>query len=97
GPAKIRNPTKILHTADWHLGDRLNHIDRTEDLRRAVERVAQHCADRDVDVLLVAGDLFSERSRADSLRDSVGHLNRTFRPFLDRGGTVVALTGNHDN
>ena len=25
---------KILHTADWHLGDRLG---RTDDLRRAVE------------------------------------------------------------
>jgi exonuclease SbcD len=88
---------KILHTGDWHLGDRLNHIDRTEDLRRAVERVAAYCQEWDVDVLLVAGDLFSERSRADNLRDAVGHLHATFRPFLDRGGAVVALTGNHDN
>lgn len=88
---------KILHTADWHLGDRLNHIDRTADLRRAVERVADYCVQRDVDVLLVAGDLFSERCRADGLRDSIEHLNRVFRPFLERGGTIVAITGNHDN
>ena len=31
---------RILHTADWHLGDRLGRIDRTADLRAAVERVA---------------------------------------------------------
>ncbi len=31
---------RILHTADWHLGDRLGRIDRSIDLRRAVERVA---------------------------------------------------------
>ena len=31
---------RILHTADWHLGDRLGRQDRTDDLRRAVERVA---------------------------------------------------------
>ena len=36
---------RIVHTADWHLGDRLGRIDRTDDLRKAVERVAACCAD----------------------------------------------------
>src|SRR5581483_9453416 len=88
---------RILHTADWHLGDRLGRIDRTADLRRAVERVAGYCESEAVDVLLVAGDLFSELSRPDGLRDSVQHLQEVFLPFLRRGGTIVALTGNHDN
>ena len=51
---------RILHTADWHLGDRLGRIDRTDDLRRAVERVAGYCLSEKADVLLVAGDIFSE-------------------------------------
>jgi exonuclease SbcD len=88
---------RILHTADWHLGDRLGRIDRTPDLRRAVERVAQYCDEYQVDVLLVAGDLFSELSRPDSLRESIEHLQQTFEPFLLRGGTILAVTGNHDN
>jgi exonuclease SbcD len=88
---------KILHTADWHLGDRLGRIDRTDDLRRAVERVAAHCAGRAVDVLLVAGDLFSEMARPDGLREAIRHVQETFRPFLRDGGTIVTLTGNHDN
>jgi exonuclease SbcD len=88
---------RILHTADWHLGDRLGRIDRTDDLRRAVERVAEFCASERADVLLVAGDLFSELSRPDSLRESIAHLQATFEPFLLGGGTIVALTGNHDN
>jgi exonuclease SbcD len=88
---------KILHTADWHLGDRLGRIDRTDDLRRAVERVAALCADHAVDVLLVAGDLFSELSRPDNLRESIEHLQATFERFLLDGGTILALTGNHDN
>lgn len=88
---------RILHTADWHLGDRLGRIDRTDDLRRAVERVADYCRTEKVDVLLVAGDLFSELSRADSLRDSIEHLQQVFDPFLLAGGTIVAITGNHDN
>jgi exonuclease SbcD len=88
---------RILHTADWHLGDRLGRIDRTADLRGAVERVVAICDEQRIDVLLIAGDLFSELSRPDGLRDSINHLQQTFAPFLLRGGTIVALTGNHDN
>jgi exonuclease SbcD len=88
---------KILHTADWHLGDRLGRIDRTGDLRAAVERVARYCLTERVDVLLVAGDLFSELARPDSLRDSIRHWQEVFHDFLGGGGTILALTGNHDN
>jgi exonuclease SbcD len=88
---------RILHTADWHLGDRLGRIDRTLDIRRGVERVAAYCQEHAVDVLLVAGDLFSELSRPDSLRSSIEHLQEVFEPFLLGGGTIVAVTGNHDN
>ena len=88
---------KILHTADWHLGDRLGRINRTPHLRRGVERIAAYCAGERVDVLLVAGDLFSEHCGAEGLRDAVDHLRRTFGPFLRGGGTILALTGNHDH
>ncbi len=88
---------KILHTADWHLGDRLGRIDRTDDLRGAVERVADYCKTETVDVLLVAGDLFSELARPDGLRETIRHWQEVFREFLETGGTILTLTGNHDN
>lgn len=88
---------KLLHTADWHLGDRLGRIDRTDDLRRGVERIADYCRQERVDVLLVAGDLFSELARPDGLRDAVRHMQGTFEGFLRDGGTILAVTGNHDN
>ncbi len=88
---------RILHTADWHLGDRLGRIDRTDDLRKAVERVAEYCRTERADVLLVAGDLFSELARPDGLRDAIRHLQETFHGFLRDGGTILTLTGNHDN
>jgi exonuclease SbcD len=87
----------ILHTADWHLGDRLGRIDRTIELQTAVERIAGYCAEHVVDVLLIAGDLFSELSRPDCLRASIEHLAKTFQSFLLDGGSILALTGNHDN
>lgn len=88
---------RILHTADWHLGDKLGRIDRTPDLNRAVERVAAYCESEKIDVLLVAGDLFSELARPDTLREIVRHWQRVFHDFLSKGGTVLTLTGNHDN
>jgi exonuclease SbcD len=88
---------KILHTADWHLGDRLGRIDRTDDLRKAVERVAAYCKQEAADVLLVAGDLFSELARPDGLRETIRHWQEVFREFLETGGTILTLTGNHDN
>ena len=88
---------RILHTADWHLGDRLGRIDRTDDLRAAVERVAAYCKDERIDVLLVAGDLFSELARPDGLRETIRHWQDVFHGFLEGGGTILTLTGNHDN
>jgi exonuclease SbcD len=88
---------KILHTADWHLGDRLGRIDRTDDLRIAVERIADYCRSEAVDVLVVAGDLFSEQARPEGLRETIRHWSEVFREFLERGGTILAITGNHDN
>jgi exonuclease SbcD len=88
---------RVLHTADWHLGDRLGRIDRTQDLRAAVERVGNYCRDERADVLLVAGDLFSELARPDGLRETIEHWRLVFRGFLAGGGTILALTGNHDN
>lgn len=87
---------RVLHTGDWHLADRLGRIDRTDDLRRAVERVAAYCKSEKVDVLLVAGDLFSELAGAEALRDTIRHLQETFEEFLRDGGTILTLTGNHD-
>jgi exonuclease SbcD len=87
---------RIIHTADWHLCDRLGRIDRTKDLQVRVKRVAQLCMEREADVLLIAGDLFSDQASADDMTRALTHLRTTFTPFFQRGGTVLAITGNHD-
>jgi exonuclease SbcD len=87
---------RILHTADWHLADRLGRQDRSQDIRTAVERVAELCSRERIDILLMAGDLFSELAGPDALRESIRHLHETFAAFLRAGGTILSLTGNHD-
>lgn len=87
---------RIIHTADWHLCDRLGRVDRTHDLRQRVEQVAGLCETHRIDVLLIAGDLFSEHASLDETAEALAHLHQTFAPFFDHGGTVIAVTGNHD-
>ena len=87
---------KIIHTADWHLCDKLGRIDRTKDLESRVEAVAKLCMEHAADVLLIAGDLFSEQASVEEMTMALEKLRKTFAPFFDRGGTILAITGNHD-
>lgn len=89
---------RILHTSDWHLSDRLYWIDRQPDIRQRLNELAGYLDEEQIDVMVVAGDLFSQRnSRMEELQVAVQDVNKAFAPFLERGGTIVAISGNHDN
>ena len=88
---------KILHTADWHMNDALGRVDRSEDIFGSIAQIAALCETHAVDVLIIAGDLFSERSRPAQTRAAIARLRELFSPFLARGGTILAVSGNHDS
>lgn len=88
---------RILHTSDWHLNERLGRIERQSDIRDRLTEIATYLEQHQVDVMLVSGDLFANTSRLESVRDAVGDVAAIFKPFLTRGGTILALSGNHDN
>ena len=87
---------RIIHTADWHLCERLHNVNRTDDLKARVEVVAKLCHDNAADVLLIAGDLFSEQASVEDMTDALSHLHEVFDSFFQRGGTILSVTGNHD-
>src|SRR5690349_19169731 len=87
---------RILHTSDWHLSDRLGRVDRQPDIVARLKELAGYLDEHQVDVLLMTGDFFSQYSRTDAVRRALGDVNETFKPFLMRGGTIVAIAGNHD-
>ncbi|MDD2965719.1 MAG: exonuclease subunit SbcD [Bacteroidales bacterium] len=85
---------RILHTSDWHLGKRLGPFARIDEQRRVladVVAVANRC---DVDLVLVAGDLWDVYNPSS---DAVALLYQTLKE-LGGGGRrpVVAIAGNHD-
>jgi exonuclease SbcD len=88
---------RIIHTADWHLCDQLRHVDRTNDLQARVEIVASLCEDNRADALLIAGDLFAEQASVKEMTHALTHVYEVFAPFFARGGTIFAVTGNHDH
>ena len=88
---------RILHTADWHMNNSLGRVDLSAHIVSALEQIAQMLEEHRVDVMLVAGDLFSERSRPDQMKAAIFEIKRLFMPFLARGGTIAAIAGNHDS
>ncbi|MCX6019664.1 MAG: metallophosphoesterase [Chloroflexi bacterium] len=89
---------KILHTADWQIGKPFGSIadpDKRAAARKAridaVDRVAEHARAHDVDVVLVAGDLFdSTGSERGAVLQTCAALGRIPCP-------VIVIPGNHDH
>lgn len=83
---------RILHTGDLHIGKRLYGVDRLDEISAALDEIARVAADRDVDAILVAGDIMDRRIvEPVVLSTSLQGLER-----LATVAPVVAITGNHD-
>lgn len=86
---------RILHTADWHLGKRLDFFSRHEEQLEVMAEICQIAEEQEVDMVIVAGDLF------DAFNPPVGSTELLYKTLkrLTRNGTVpvVAIAGNHDS
>jgi DNA repair exonuclease len=88
---------RIVHTGDWHLNHRLGRINFNEFLQTAAAGVVEQARTRQAEVLLIAGDLLAGREGREQLKGTVQFLKKTLRPYLDEGGTVLVISGNHDS
>jgi DNA repair exonuclease SbcCD nuclease subunit len=87
--------TRLLHTADTHLGYRQYHSpERRRDFLRAFERVVDDAVAEGVDAVVHAGDLYHDR-RPD-LPDLVGTVEALSR-LRDAGVPFLAVVGNHES
>ena len=96
GNSSLLMALRILHTADWHLGDRLGGLDRLPDQLARLGELMAHAEERRADVLLVCGDVLEE-SRPRQLAPIVAEVARLLRPSIERGMQCVFLKGNHDS
>ncbi len=49
---------KLLHTADWHIGQTFFEYDRKSEHNLFLEWLKSQIQEQKVDVLLIAGDIF---------------------------------------
>lgn len=90
---------RLLHTADLHLGAPLKNFgelgrERRRDFLKTFDRIINLAIKREVDCLLVAGDLF-DATEVDA--ETVGRVQDGFARLDGRGIRVVLIPGTHDN
>jgi exonuclease SbcD len=87
---------RLLHTADWHVGQTLAGFDRLAEHRAALSAIGEVIVREAIDVVIVAGDVFDQSNpSAEAQRvvyDALAAWSRS-RPRLQ----VVLTAGNHDS
>ncbi|QRA44997.1 exonuclease SbcCD subunit D [Chryseobacterium cucumeris] len=86
---------KILHTADWHLGKRLDRFSRLEEQVLVMNEIVKMADEQNVDLVLIAGDLF------DNFNPGVEAAELFYKTLkrlsLNGKRPVIAISGNHDS
>jgi exonuclease SbcD len=86
---------RILHTADWHLGKRLDYYSRLDEQKAVLGEICQIAEEKDVDLIIIAGDLFDTYNPPNEATEL---LYKTLKKLATNGKVpVIALAGNHDS
>lgn len=87
---------RILHTADWHIGQYFFGYDRKEEHAYFFDWLKERIKEQQVDVLLVAGDVFdSPNPSAESQKIYYRFLREVTAD--DPNLQIVIIAGNHDS
>jgi len=87
---------RILHTADWHLGQTFFGYDRAEEHKAFLDWLAEEIRQNEIDALVIAGDVFDvSNPSAASQRIYYEFIYRVTaeNPKLQ----IVIVAGNHDS
>lgn len=78
---------KFIHTADWHL----SRSNRLPDFENSLQQIKNFSKEKDVDFILVAGDIFHKRTPDNNARDVFYKFIKDICPI-----PIVVLIGTHD-
>lgn len=85
---------RILHTSDWHIGRSFHGHSTLDALRGVLDVLVAQVRERDVDLVIVAGDVFDSAVPAAACYPV---LTEALRGLADAGAAVVVTSGNHDS
>jgi exonuclease SbcD len=86
---------RILHTADWHLGKKLDQQDRLEEQVLFLNWLQKCIREQQVDALIIAGDIFDTGSPSNEAMQ----VYYNFLVGLKESGcqSTIIIGGNHDS
>jgi len=86
---------RILHTSDWHIGQRLYGNERISEHQLFIDWLIQTIEQKKIDALLIAGDIFDVAYPSNSaLEVYYGFLTRLVTTSCKN---VIIIGGNHDS
>lgn len=85
---------RLLHTSDWHLGQHFMGKTRQAEHQAFCAWLIEQVREHQVQVVLVAGDIFDTGSPPSYAREQYNHFVVALR---DTGCQLVVLGGNHDS
>jgi exonuclease SbcD len=85
---------KILHTADLHLGKRVNEFSMIEDQSYILDQIFNLCKNNNIEVLLIAGDIYD---KAIPPIDAINLFDNFLNLLNSINVTVLCISGNHDS
>ena len=86
---------KIIHTADWHIGQRLHERSRLDEHTQFLDWLLETIHKRQVDLLLVSGDIFD--TSLPSAEATNLYYRFLYRLFKETEAHAVITAGNHDS
>lgn len=87
---------KILHTADWHIGQFFHEYDRTYEHQQFLKWLLEILINESIDVLLISGDVFDlSNPSAASIKMFYSFLNQAVNANPDL--QIIIIAGNHDS
>lgn len=86
---------KVLHTADWHLGKRLEQCERIEEHQQFLDWLISELTEQCIDVLIIAGDIFDAGTPSNAaLKQYYDFLWKVKNTCCRE---VIVIGGNHDS
>ena len=86
---------KVLHTADWHLGKKLEQYERTDEHQDFLNWLINCLTAQCIDVLIIAGDIFDTGNPSNTSLEQYYRFLRSVKNTCCR--EVIIIGGNHDS
>ncbi|WP_298610734.1 exonuclease SbcCD subunit D [uncultured Thiothrix sp.] len=87
---------RLIHTADWHLGQSLHSFERSYEQRSFLDWLLETLVEQQADALLIAGDVFDTANPSALAQQQLYQFLTAARARVPHLNTIL-IAGNHDS